>query len=72
MQFFRIAAYVQIVQSYGLVHYAACAFCPYINGLRSALVGVAYQAVLYSLGLYGRLRERERESVSVFDGLVCL
>ena len=37
-----------------LVHYAACAFCPYINGLRSALVGVAYQAVLYSLGLYGR------------------
>ena len=37
-----------------LVHYAACAFWPYINGLRFALVGVAYQAVLYSLGLYGR------------------
>ena len=69
MQFFRIAAYVQIVQSYGLVHYAACAFLPYINGLRSALVGVAYQAVLCGLGLHERL---EIESVSVFDGLVYL
>ena len=53
---------------------ALCSSCilPYINGLRSALVGVAYQAVLCVLGLYGRLRERERESVSVFDGLVYL
>lgn len=25
-------------QLYGLVHYAAFAFCPYINGLRSAIV----------------------------------
>ena len=38
----RICANCQL---YGLVHYAACAFLPYINGLRSALVGVAYQAV---------------------------
>ena len=51
------------------MHYAACAFCPYINGLRSALVGVAGQAVLCVLGLYGHLG---RESVSVFDGLVYL
>ena len=51
------------------MHYAACAFLPYIHGLRLALVGVAYQAVLCGLGLYGRL---ENESVSVFDGLVYL
>ena len=44
-------------------------FCPYINGLRLALVGVAGQAVLCDLGLYGRL---ESESVSVFDGFVYL
>ena len=31
----RICASCQL---YGLVHYAACAFCPYINCLRSALV----------------------------------
>ena len=41
MQFFKIAAYVQIARLYGLVHYVDCAFCPYINGLRSALVCVA-------------------------------
>ena len=28
MQFFKIAAYVQVAKLYGLVHYAACAFCP--------------------------------------------
>ena len=35
---------------------ALCGLCilPYIHGLRLALVCVAYQAVLYSLGLYGR------------------
>ena len=46
-----------------------CGLCilPYINGLRSALVGVAYQAVLCGIGLYGHLG---RESVSVFDGFV--
>ena len=36
---FKIAAYVQIAKLYGLVHYAACSFCSYINGLWSALVG---------------------------------
>ena len=73
MQFFRIAAYVQIARPYGLVHYATCAFCPIYMacGLR-LLVSIAYQAVLYSIGLYGRLRERRRESASVFDGLVYL
>ena len=30
MQFFRIAAYVQIDRLYGLVYYADCAFCSYI------------------------------------------
>ena len=50
---------------------ALCGLCilPYINGLRSALVGVAGQAVLCVLGLYGHLW---RESVSVFDGIVYL
>ena len=67
MQFFRIAAYVQITRLYSFG--ALCGFyiLPYINGLRSALVGVAYQAVLCGIGLYGHLG---RESVSVFDGFV--
>ena len=47
-----------------LVHFAL-----YINCLRSSLVGVAGQAVLCVLGLYGHLW---RESVSVFDGIVYL
>ena len=48
------------------MHYAACVFCSYINGLRSALVG-EYSSLgcLCVLGLYGHLW---RESVSVFDG----
>ena len=69
MQFFKIAAYVQVAKLYGLVHYATCAFCPYINGLRSALVGVVGQAVLCVLGL---CRHLWSESVSVFDGFVYL
>ena len=69
MQFFKIAVYVQVANYMAwyimrLVHFAL-----YIHGLRFALVGVAYQAVLCVLGLYGSL---ESESVSVFDGLVCL
>ena len=52
-----------------LWHYAACAFCLYINGLRFKLVCVTGQAVLCGLGLYGR---SVRESVSVFDGFVYL
>ena len=28
IQFFKIAAYVQFAKLYGLVHYAACVFCP--------------------------------------------
>lgn len=69
MQFFKIATYVQIAQLYGLVHYAACVFCPYVNSLRLAIVGVAGQAVLCGLGLYGSC---VRESVNVFDGFVYL
>ena len=63
MQFFKIAAYVQIARPYSLVHYAACVFLPYINGLRSALVGeYSLLGCLYVLGLYGHLG---RENVSV-------
>ena len=53
MQFFKIAAYVQVARLYSLVHYAACAFCPYINGLRFVLVGVAVQAVYVVLVCMG-------------------
>lgn len=68
MQFFRIAAYVQVAQLYGLVHYAACTFChiEMACGLL-LLVSIAYRAVLCVIGLYGRW---ENESVSVFDGFV--
>ena len=53
---------------YGLVHYAACAFCPYINSLQSALVSeYSLSSCLCGVGLYGRW---ERERVSVFDGFV--
>ena len=68
MQFFRIAAYVQITRLYSFG--ALCGLCilPYINGLRSALVG-EYSSLgcLCILGLYGRW---ESESVGVFDGFV--
>ena len=48
-----------------LVHFA-----PYINGLWSALVGeYSLSGCLCGVGLYEHL---ERESVSVFDGFVCL
>ena len=57
-------------QLYGLVHYAACAFLPYINVLRLALVGgYSLSGCLCGLGLY---RHLGRESVSVFDGFVYL
>ena len=55
MQFFKIATYVQTAQLYGLVHYAACVFYPYINGSRFALVSIAGQAVLCGLGLLWHL-----------------
>ena len=58
MQFFKIAAYVQIARLYGLVYYAACAFCPYMHGLRSALVGVADQFAYTVLGRVGIERAR--------------
>ena len=52
---FKIAAYVHIDQLYGLVHYAACAFCTYIHGLRLALVSECSSlGCLCVLGLYGR------------------
>ena len=68
MQFFKIAAYVQVA------NYMAWCIMPIYKWLAvlRLLVSIAYQAVLYSLGLYGRLRERERESVDVFDGFVYL
>ena len=37
-------------QLYGFVHYAACVFYPYINCLRSALVGEYGQAAYAVLG----------------------
>ena len=67
MQFFKIAAYVQIVRLYGLVHYAACVFCSYINCLCFALVGVAGQDVYAVLVCVGVERVRARV---FFDGFV--
>ena len=53
MQFFKIAAYVQIVRLYGLVHYATCVFLPYINGLRFAFVSESHWAVYAVLDCMG-------------------
>ena len=56
MQFFKIAAYVQIVRLYGLVRYVACVFCHIYMACGLALVGVAYQAVyafLVCMGIQG-------------------
>lgn len=63
MQFFKIAAYVQIVRLYGFV--ALCGLCilPYINGLRLALVGVWLFRLFMRSWLVWALRERERECV---------
>ena len=73
MQFFKIAAYVQIARLYSLVHYAACAFLPYIHGLRLALVGeYGLSGCFMRYWLVWALSAWERESVSVFDGLVYL
>ena len=63
MQFFKIAAYVQITQLYGLVHYAACAFLPYINSLWLALVGCGSLGCFMRSWLVWALRVRERERV---------
>ena len=54
MQFFKIATYVQIARLYGLVHYAACVFCPIYMacGLR-LWAGIAYQAVYAVLACMG-------------------
>ena len=48
-----------------------CAFCPYINGLRSATCAClrGWSGCLCVISLHGRL---ESESVSVFDGFVYL
>ena len=53
MQFFKIAAYVQVANYIALWHYAACVFLPYIHGLRLALVSVAGQAVYAVLACMG-------------------
>ena len=44
---------MQVARPYGLVHYAARVFCPYIYGLRSAIVGVAHYAVYAFLACMG-------------------
>ena len=67
MQFFKIAAYVQVANCMAWCIMRLVHFCPYINGLRSALVSIAYRAVLCGLGLYGQLG-----SGSMFDGIVYL
>lgn len=69
MQFFKIAAYVQVARPYGLVHFATCAFCHiYIAcGLRLWVSGSL--GCLCGLGLYEQLGSG---SVSVFDGIVYL
>ena len=70
MQFFKIAAYVQVANCMAwyimwLVYFAHI----YMACVLRLWMSIAYQAVLYSLGLYGRLG---REIVSVFDGLLYL
>ena len=69
MQFFKIATYVHIAKLYGLVHYAACVFCPIYKWLVACAYWCGWSSCLYGLGLYGRLG---REIMSVFDGLVYL
>ena len=54
---------------------ALCGLCilPYINGLRSALVGeYSLSGCFMRYWLVWEFRERERESVSVFNGFVYL
>ena len=45
--------YVQIAQSYGLVHYAACVFLPIYKWLAVCVCGCGSLGCLCVLGLYG-------------------
>ena len=58
MQFFKIAVYVQAADYMAWCIMRLVYFCPYINGLRSALVGVAGQAVYTFLACMGIERAR--------------
>ena len=53
MQFFKIAAYVQIANCMAWCIMRLVHFCSYINCLRLALVGVAYQAFYMMLACMG-------------------
>ena len=54
-----------------LVHYAACAFCPIYMACGLALVDeYSLSGCFIQSWLVWALRERRRESVSVFDGFV--
>ena len=58
MQFFKIAVYMQVANCMAWYIMRFVHFCPYINGLRSALVGVADQAAYAVLGRVGIERAR--------------
>ena len=60
MQFFKIAAYVQVARLYGLVHYAACAFLLIYKWLAVCACECGSLGCLCGIGLCGRLG---RESV---------
>ena len=62
MQFFRIAAYVQIARLYGLVHYAVCAFCHICTACGLLLWVWPIKLLMQSLAVWA-LRERECECV---------
>ena len=64
MQFFKIAAYVQAANCMVWYIIRLVHFCPYINGLSSALIGTAHQAfytILVCLGFLRRRSESERD-----------
>ena len=53
MQFFKIAVYVQAANCMAWCIMRLVYFCPYINSLRSALVGVADQVAYAVFGRVG-------------------
>ena len=64
MQFFKIAAYVQVANCMAWCIMRLVHFCPYINGLRFALVSEYSLSVCFMrYWLVWAVREREREHV---------
>ena len=63
MQFFKIAAYVHIAKLYGLVHYAACAFCPIYKWLVVCACLRGLSGCFMRYWLVWAFRDRKRECV---------